>query len=516
MAHHLGAAKVGDDIPLTCKLVDESNVPLNLEQAHVTIVHLKTGKRVASERSAIVDGNIARAVWTPLSPGDYAIEWHLEHSGGIDKYTEDAMLAVLPRWALVSAPIGPTTPIGLIEGSATGAVLVTGTHVATLGPIAQSASATIAEIRVGTQNASIGDIAQSADADVLVRGTHSALIASPVQAADGTVHVTGSHAASVGAISQAAAGVVPVIGAQNVPVGFVTQSATGTVADVFVGLIDNIVAAGGSVPNFSGCSSHRLYSLYSGALITVERSDGATQAIGYSLVTNRLDEVALATFCGALDGFIRTLHDQGGLGRDVTQTDRALQPKIYDGATGQVVKQGTLPWMTQTAAGAGLSRGDSAGITGAVAVSFAYFVAFTTASSDRIAMAVGNNTGFQRFDAGINGANPRVRISNGNHRSFTAASAVTGSHFYVASIGAGAQVGTATVRQNGTLLSESAVALGTATTSIGTAALSVLRNVGAAQSVSGGGCFFMADDVEWTGAVLAAIEAFGATLSTLD
>tara|TARA_S200002703_G_scaffold37901_1_gene33183 strand:- start:1809 stop:5042 length:3234 start_codon:yes stop_codon:yes gene_type:complete len=67
---------------------------------------------------------------------------------------------------------------------------------------------------------------------------------------------------------------------------------------------------------------------YTGAAVQVRRSDNTTQDIGFSGVD--LDTSALATFCGAGDGFVRTWYDQSGNSRNAVQYNTAAQPKIYN------------------------------------------------------------------------------------------------------------------------------------------------------------------------------------------
>jgi len=79
--------------------------------------------------------------------------------------------------------------------------------------------------------------------------------------------------------------------------------------------------------------ARRIYSSYSGSLIRVRRaSDSTEQDIGVD-GSGDLDTAALATFCSGTDGFIKTVYDQVA-SNDLTQTNTAKQPKIYDSATG--------------------------------------------------------------------------------------------------------------------------------------------------------------------------------------
>ena len=87
-------------------------------------------------------------------------------------------------------------------------------------------------------------------------------------------------------------------------------------------------------------SLRKLRSAYSGSAIRVRRaSDNAESDIGFN-VFNELDTVSLASFCSGTDGFVKTWYCQSGNSRDVTQTNTANQPKIYDSTTGVVTRNG--------------------------------------------------------------------------------------------------------------------------------------------------------------------------------
>ena len=82
-------------------------------------------------------------------------------------------------------------------------------------------------------------------------------------------------------------------------------------------------------------SLRKLNSSYSGSAITVRRTSpsAASQDIGFT-AGGELDTAALVAFCGSGDGYVSTIFDQSGNGRNATQTSQTLQPKIYEsGAT---------------------------------------------------------------------------------------------------------------------------------------------------------------------------------------
>jgi hypothetical protein len=90
-------------------------------------------------------------------------------------------------------------------------------------------------------------------------------------------------------------------------------------------------------------AARRLSSTYTGSLIRVRRSsDNAEQDIGYN-VNNVLDESALTTFVGANNGFVVTIYDQSGNGKNATQATAIDQPQIV--VSGAINKLGTIPYI---------------------------------------------------------------------------------------------------------------------------------------------------------------------------
>jgi trimeric autotransporter adhesin len=85
----------------------------------------------------------------------------------------------------------------------------------------------------------------------------------------------------------------------------------------------------------------RLYSLWTGAAIRVQRSlDDAKADIGFT-ANGDLDTVTLLAFVGSGNGFVTTWYDQSGNGRHATQTDPARQPRIV--SNGVIEKQNGRP-----------------------------------------------------------------------------------------------------------------------------------------------------------------------------
>jgi hypothetical protein len=78
-------------------------------------------------------------------------------------------------------------------------------------------------------------------------------------------------------------------------------------------------------------SLRKLRTSYSGAAIRVRRSSDNTEAnIGFN-INGELDTIALLTFCGAGNGFVKTWYDQSGNGIDATQATAINQPQIVNG-----------------------------------------------------------------------------------------------------------------------------------------------------------------------------------------
>lgn len=88
-------------------------------------------------------------------------------------------------------------------------------------------------------------------------------------------------------------------------------------------------------------SLRKLRCAYAGNAIEVRRSsDNTTQNIGFTTAGD-LDTVALKTFVGASNGFIRTWYDQSGNGRDAVQTTNGNQPQLVN--TGTINRQNGMP-----------------------------------------------------------------------------------------------------------------------------------------------------------------------------
>lgn len=97
---------------------------------------------------------------------------------------------------------------------------------------------------------------------------------------------------------------------------------------------------------------------YAGPLFRVRRaSDNAEQDIGF-LSNGIVDEAAIATFCGAAQGFVSVLYGQTTYAKHVTQGTLTKQYRIYTGAA--VIKSGSVVCM-EFGPGKELTRADAAG-----------------------------------------------------------------------------------------------------------------------------------------------------------
>jgi hypothetical protein len=113
-----------------------------------------------------------------------------------------------------------------------------------------------------------------------------------------------------------------------------------TIPSAFTGLLDESYGSGASV----AYSVRRLYSAYTGACMRVREDGGNTETdIGFDS-NGDLDTAAIASHCGANNGFVRYWYDQStaggtGSGTDASQGTATAQPQIYDGS-GVVTENG--------------------------------------------------------------------------------------------------------------------------------------------------------------------------------
>lgn len=102
---------------------------------------------------------------------------------------------------------------------------------------------------------------------------------------------------------------------------------TATAMPTFSGVLDGINAGAATF------STLRMSSAQTGPLLRVRRAtDNSERDIG-STVGGRLDTAALTAFCGSASCFVSRWYDQSGSGRDASQADPALQPRLVNAGT---------------------------------------------------------------------------------------------------------------------------------------------------------------------------------------
>lgn len=242
-----------------------------------------------------------------------------------------------------------------------------------------------------------------------------------------------------------------------------------------------------SVPATNAYSCCRkLRAAYAGAAFRVRRdSDNTEQDIGFAGVV--FDQAALLAFVGAGSGYVVTLYDQSGNGRDLIQATVTNQPRIVNVGVPEAYPSGQIA-MLFDGAGDRLARlvaGNTTGLTGNPNITMgAVFQITNTAVSSvpcgfgDVTAATGTTCVFHRSTA----ASTSMKKQHGNtDRNWTLISQVnTAGHAYVMQHTAGGNVHSGSMRQNGAALAQgsttgSAVALNLADTSL---------NLGA--NVSGG------------------------------
>ena len=83
---------------------------------------------------------------------------------------------------------------------------------------------------------------------------------------------------------------------------------------------------------YAGYSVRLLRSAYAGSCLRIREDGGDTETdIGFS--GGWIDTAAIASHCGANNGYVVKWYDQGGNSRDLTETTAANQPEIYNGSS---------------------------------------------------------------------------------------------------------------------------------------------------------------------------------------
>jgi hypothetical protein len=282
------------------------------------------------------------------------------------------------------------------------------------------------------------------------------------------------------------------------------RPAGGGAPPAFVGLIDTIIAAGDPAPGLAFCDFTRLYSAYTGALLTIERvTGGATQAIGYDASGN-LDTAAIATFCGASLGRVVTRHDQSGNGRDETQTTATERPQIWDGSAVTVAGVAGRPACAYNRAAA-QSLGRAGYLSGAGAYTIFY---------GGLASVTGNKawTLHSPIRYGSFTANPACYIGGTfQSRTFTPIVPITTLSSYISTFPANTLTTAVPLEQNGVALAQAAVS-GSITVTFATtdSRTGADADGGAPLAIDGVMPWRMEWGVQLSAASLTAMRAFGA------
>lgn len=283
-------------------------------------------------------------------------------------------------------------------------------------------------------------------------------------------------------------------------------------APAFSGLGDALIAAGATVVGGYSLSHRR--TVAQTLLCRIRRaSDNATLDVGFG-ADNRLDTAAIIAHCLGTDGFLVTLYDWSGAGRDVTNATAAQQPKIYDSVAGLNL-QGTLPFAIFAAASAQrLSRGDAFGLTGSPNLTIAYFFKVPAFAARRMFAVL--SAGANSFYAGIESASgdPMNGITGVARRNFAEATALTTASFMVHRIAAAANISASTARQDGVDLAQVTVIAGAV--NLANNAFTIGAEFSGGAPLDGSGCEMIVLNNDASGAVLTALEAIGAELRSLD
>lgn len=122
------------------------------------------------------------------------------------------------------------------------------------------------------------------------------------------------------------------------PLGYGTGVTSG---ESFVGVLDGLTANAWDVWS----QGRRLVSTYTGAIKRVRESTGNTEANIGSLANGDLDKAAMQSFCGAGDGFCRTMFGQLN-GNDFVQASASQQPRVVASGVAEVSTSGlaTARW----------------------------------------------------------------------------------------------------------------------------------------------------------------------------
>jgi hypothetical protein len=189
----------------------------------------------------------------------------------------------------------------------------------------------------------------------------------------------------------------------------------------------------------------------------VERaSDSTQQDIGFE-ADGDIDTAALTTFCTGTTCDVATCEDPSGNSRDLTQATSTRRPTVYDGG---VITCGTsgkpcADFDRTSSTEDYLARGDSSGITGNAAVTYAFNARADNTAADNITVLLGTSNvgagyGFIFFPSVARPVNSQFNAL----RSFTTAKATTTFGYFISSKANGAQIGDSTLEHDGAAQTE--------------------------------------------------------------
>jgi len=285
----------------------------------------------------------------------------------------------------------------------------------------------------------------------------------------------------------------------------------------FSGILQDYVAAGGAAPAACWSMSHRLSSTYTGALVRVRNATTAVQTdIGYDAVTNMIDVAALSAALSGANGFVVTVYDQSGNGRDVTNATTSNQPKIWDSATGHQVVS-SLPVTVHTASHY-LSRGDTCGLTGAQGITLFSWYQHTALAADCTPFAVGGAGAGTTWRVWARAVDSTYAIGHSSgdalSRNFSPLVSITEAGYTVAKRAASSNVTAAVFRRNGTVLTQFDADSSTLTLGATGTALGANLNTFGFRFVGNFSTMILIGEDAAAGP-LAALEAFGEGLNAL-
>jgi hypothetical protein len=204
--------------------------------------------------------------------------------------------------------------------------------------------------------------------------------------------------------------------------------------------------------------ARRDFTSYTGPLCRIQRtSDNAELDIGYA-ADGWLDTAAIAAHCAGTTGRVKTLYDQSGNARSLTNATHANQPIIY-AAAAQIVL-GTKPAMDFNGSTTYLDRADACGLTGATAFTAASVADWDTASGwvfhlGKLSYTGGGGMAVLGGISSATSMNTSYVTSSTTYGSLPA-STLSSPHYALRMLAAGAQVGNATARVNGSAATETA------------------------------------------------------------